>query len=226
MKTKQTIEREQQEMDKKQTVESEQPVEVIQGEKINTLDNKNGENASPGKGNILKRIWAYVLQNPTGTGTLLLGAIGVFALIFRVILPNTIQIELKLTSEDIGEMVQSKKSGKFSQVEKFLQKVEGNPKASLMNKAVVEAHRLKQVGKLDDSIEKWRSIANIAEGNDNDLAAGAWFAVGALYMQKDEKDEDVSVYTCDKSIFLPGYLDKPFLLTISDAGQYQSHDVL
>ena len=74
--------------------------------------------------------------------------------------------------------------------------------------------------------KKWRSIANIAEGNDDDLAAGAWFAVGVLHMQKDVKGEDISIYTFDKSIFLPGYLDKPFRLTMYYVGEDVNRDVI
>ena len=87
---------------------------------------------------------------------------------------------LSLNGEDIVKFIQAVKSEDSSQVEKFIQKVEGDPKASDWDRAVVEASRLKQAGKIEDAIEKWRSIAIVAEGVKNNLAAIAWFAVGSL----------------------------------------------
>ena len=61
-----------------------------------------------------------------------------------------------------------------------------NPTASLIYKAIAQAVFFQQQGKRDEAIEKWRSVAHIAEGIDNDLAARAWFSVGYLL----EKPED------------------------------------
>ena len=58
--------------------------------------------------------------------------------------------------------------------------VRENPEASLIDKAIANAVFLQQQGKRDDAIEKWRAIAHIAEGSDNDLAASAWFSIGYL----------------------------------------------
>ena len=55
-----------------------------------------------------------------------------------------------------------------------------NPRASLIDKAIAQAVFLQQQGKRDEAIEKWRSVAHITEGIDNDLATGAWFSVGYL----------------------------------------------
>ena len=52
-----------------------------------------------------------------------------------------------------------------------------NPEASLTDKAIADAVSLQQQGKRDDAIEKWRALAHIAEGSDNDLAARAWFSL-------------------------------------------------
>ena len=217
METKQMTESE-------QKVNSEQSKKVIPDAEINTPDNKNGEGASSGIGTILKRIWVYVLQNPGGTSGWAV-AIVMFLTFAYNIYNNKTQVDLK-TIEGIVKIVQDVQSEEREQFEESIQKIEQDPKASVMNKAVVEAYKLKQVGKIDESIEKWRSIANIAEGTDNDLAAGAWFAVGSLYTPEDEKDEDISVHTFDKSIFLPGYLDKPFRPTMSYVGQNVNRDVI
>ena len=55
-----------------------------------------------------------------------------------------------------------------------------NPEASLIDKAIARAVSLQQQGKRNDAIEKWRAVAHVAEGIDNDQAATAWFSVGYL----------------------------------------------
>ena len=58
-----------------------------------------------------------------------------------------------------------------------------------------------QVGRIDDSIEKWRCIAKVAEGVNDDLAAGVWYSVGYLLDQeKGELEESLVAY--DKVIQL------------------------
>ena len=66
--------------------------------------------------------------------------------------------------------------------------VRENPRASLIDKAIVDAVSLQQQGKRDDAIEKWRALAHIAEGSDNDLAARAWFSIGYLVLVGGSKD--------------------------------------
>ncbi|MCE2402763.1 hypothetical protein J4G08_18000, partial [Candidatus Poribacteria bacterium] len=121
---------------------------------------------------------------------MLLGGIGTFLLGIDAIRPDSSNLSLK--GEEIVKFIQAVKSDETAQVEESLQKVEENKKASILDKAVVEAYRLKQDGKIDDSIEKWRSIANIAEGNNNDLASGAWFSIGYLHSQEGERKEAIS----------------------------------
>ena len=60
MKTKQTAEPE-------QKVDPEPSKGVTPNEKIDIPDDKSEEDVSLDKGNILKRIWTYVVQNPVGT---------------------------------------------------------------------------------------------------------------------------------------------------------------
>lgn len=62
-----------------------------------------------------------------------------------------------------------------------------NPEASLINKAIGLANSLQQQGKISEAIEKWRAVANISEGHDNDLSATAWFSVGYLLMDDDQE---------------------------------------
>ena len=78
-----------------------------------------------------------------------------------------------------------------------------NPMASLIDKAIAQAVFLQQQGKIDEAIEKWRAVAHIAEGIDNDIAARAWFSVGYLL---DNPEDCISAY--DQAIRLePGLFE-------------------
>lgn len=54
------------------------------------------------------------------------------------------------------------------------------PADSPINLDVTDARALEREGKIQEAIEKWRSIASMAEGTDNDLAARAWLSVADL----------------------------------------------
>ena len=54
------------------------------------------------------------------------------------------------------------------------------PADSPINRDVTDARALEREGKIQEAIEKWRSIANMAEGTDNDLAVHAWLSVADL----------------------------------------------
>lgn len=69
--------------------------------------------------------------------------------------------------------------------------VRENPTASLIDKAIAQAVFFQQQGKRDEAIEKWRTIAHIAEGIDNDIAARAWFSVGYLL---ENPEDNISAY--------------------------------
>ena len=75
-----------------------------------------------------------------------------------------------------------------------------NPEASLTDKAIADAVSLQQQGKRADAIEKWRAIAHVVEGSDNDLSAQAWFYVGYLLYQ--DKDLGNSLGAYDRAIHL------------------------
>ena len=85
-----------------------------------------------------------------------------------------------LTSGDITKLVQPGTSEVSPEVREFLQTIQRDPGASVIDKAIVEAFRLQQEGKMDDAIKKWDSIVNISEGIDNDMAAAAFFARGTI----------------------------------------------
>ncbi|MXV75926.1 hypothetical protein F4Z99_16835, partial [Candidatus Poribacteria bacterium] len=175
METKQPTEREQQEMKTKQKVASEQSIDAP--------DNTIGENVSSDKRKILERIWTFCVQHPIGAATCV-GAVlvGIGTLLMGIAAIRSDSSNLSLKGEDIIKFIQAVRSEDSPQVKKFIQKIERNPKASDIDRAVAEAYRLEKIGKIDDAIEKWRSIANVTEGVNNGLAAGAWFAVGYLYL--------------------------------------------
>ena len=74
-----------------------------------------------------------------------------------------------------------------------------NPKASLIDKAIANALNLQQQGRNKEAIKKWRGLARVAEGSDNDLAAWAWLSVGYLALGEDPKG---SVLANDRAIRL------------------------
>ena len=78
--------------------------------------------------------------------------------------------------------------------------VDENPKASLMDKAIAQAVFLQQQGKRDEAIEKWRAVAHITEGIDNDQAARAWFSIGYLLVENKKWEDSISAY--DRAISL------------------------
>ena len=59
---------------------------------------------------------------------------------------------------------------------------------SPLDRAITEAFSLQRAGKREEAIEKWRSIANVAEGSAPDIAALAWLSIGSLLYEKEVKD--------------------------------------
>lgn len=74
------------------------------------------------------------------------------------------------------------------EAEEAVREVRQNPEASPLARAIADAYSLQRAGRIDEAIEKWRSIANVAEGSDNDLAARAWLSVGYLLYERGGED--------------------------------------
>lgn len=74
-----------------------------------------------------------------------------------------------------------------------------NTEFSVLNRAVINVYLLQQDGKIVAAIEKWRSIANIATGVDDELASQAWFSAGKLLF---ETDPEEALLAYDKAIRL------------------------
>ena len=99
--------------------------------------------------------------------------------------------EIKAKSHEAGFLVESISAQTVadnpSEANRAVEDVRENPEASLTHKAIARAVFLQQKGKSDEAIEKWRALAHIAEGSDNDLAAGSFFSVA--YLIQDENPE-------------------------------------
>ena len=106
------------------------------------------------------------------------------------------EIEAESLMEGLNAQIASDDPGKATQA---ILSVRQNPEASLTDKAISDAVSLQQQGKRDAAIEKWRAIAHVVEGSDNDLAARAWFSVGYLALDEDPKG---SVLANDRAIRL------------------------
>ena len=65
-----------------------------------------------------------------------------------------------------------------------------NPDSSLIEQAIAAALSFQQQSRIEEAIEKWRSIANITEGTDDERAAEAWFSVGYLTSPRNVEGED------------------------------------
>ena len=72
--------------------------------------------------------------------------------------------------------------------------VQQSPVASPIDRAVAAAISLQQQGEIGQAIEKWRSIANVAEGVDRQLQARAWFSVGYLHGEEDNWEAALDAY--------------------------------
>ena len=107
----------------------------------------------------------------------------------------------ELTSEDFkyfDEDLDDEDLDKVDAIEKIIKDVERDQGVPLEEKAIAAAYRLQGGDDFTGAIEKWKLIANIADGEDDDLAARAWFSVGFLHLQKHEWEEALSA--CKKAI--------------------------
>ena len=81
-----------------------------------------------------------------------------------------------------------RESDTAQEAEEAVREVRRNPEASPLARAIADAYLLQRAGRIEEAIEKWRSIANVAEGSDNDLAARAWLSVGYLLYERGGED--------------------------------------
>ena len=103
------------------------------------------------------------------------------------------------TSIDIGD------SEKIPEIKKTIKDVQLDPDPSFIDKVLTEIYTLQLNGKVEGAVEKWRSVANIAEGTDNNLASRAWLSIAYLLPEGDDR---LTAY--DKAMDLnPDYTRSP-----------------
>ena len=89
------------------------------------------------------------------------------------------------------------------QATKAIEGVASNPEASPVDRAIARAFTLQREGKNQEAIQRWRAIAVVSEGQNDDLAARAWFSSGYLH---GDIDPGEAVADYDKAIALqPDY---------------------
>ena len=178
-------------METKQTTEPEQTVNPEKF-KDNVPNDKSGRDTTTSK-----------RKNLGGIGALLIGIAAILTVIITTIfnIYDPDENKSEWTSDKIIELIRAVKSEESPQLKKSVQKVEKNHKASVVDKAIFEAYRLQLAGEIEDALEKWRSVANVVEGTNNDLAAGAWYAVGFLHMKEIIGERKFSVFSIDRVSF-------------------------
>ena len=108
----------------------------------------------------------------------------------------------KTTPEPTAE--EANKPENANKIEEYIKKVDRNPNASLTERAIADAYILQRSEKIAEAIEKWRSIANIAEGNDNGLASRALVSIGYLHLKEGTGEQ--ALLALDRAIDLrPDY---------------------
>ena len=80
--------------------------------------------------------------------------------------------------------------------------VQRDPTSSPIDRAIATAVLLQQQGKIEDAIEKWRSIANVAGEENRRLQAQAWFSVGYLHSEGEGADLEAEMDAYTRAISL------------------------
>lgn len=95
--------------------------------------------------------------------------------------------------------------------------------AAEIHQAIAAAVLLQQEGKIDEAIDKWRSIASIAEGLDKELGAQAWFSIGHLSGEKADHEAVIDANTRALRLnpnYAAAYYNRG--LAMHTLGQYQA----
>ena len=103
----------------------------------------------------------------------------------------------QMSSVDFGD------PEKTPEVEKVIRDVRSEPQSSFIDKVLTEIYALQRNGRVEDAVKKWRSIANIAEGTDSNLASRAWLSIAYLMPEGDDR---LAAY--DRAMDLNPYLTR------------------
>ena len=97
--------------------------------------------------------------------------------------------------DELKELNAEAASQKPDEAARTVASVQGDPVASPTARAIAAAVRLQQQRKIEEAIEKWRSIANVAGEEDRQLQARAWFSIGYLREEGDDLEAVIDAYT-------------------------------
>ena len=104
--------------------------------------------------------------------------------------------------ERLAELTAEGASQKPQEAARTVASVQQDPTASVIDRAHAEAVLLQQQGKIEEAIEKWRSIANIVGEEDRRLQARAWFSIGYLRSEGEKADLEGAIDAYTKAIEL------------------------
>ena len=86
--------------------------------------------------------------------------------------------------------------------------VREDPSSSPISQAVAAAVLFQWQGKIEEAIEKWRAVAVISEGSDQEPAVQAWFSVGYLSQKHKTNALETAIDAYDRAIRLkPDYAE-------------------
>ena len=125
-------------------------------------------------------------------------------------------------SEDIRKMTAEAVVNDPNRASEAAESVRENLLMSPIDRAIASAISLQQRERIEEAIEKWQSIANIAEGTDRELGARAWFSIGYLYGERSDFESAIIAY--DNAIQLDPDGSKAYSnrgVEKSNLGQYQ-----
>lgn len=78
------------------------------------------------------------------------------------------------------------------ELDKLYESILKNSKSSLIDIIFAEVYELRNEGRIEEAIEKWRSLANIAERTDKNLASLAFASIGYLYKKEGAVEDAIS----------------------------------
>ena len=104
--------------------------------------------------------------------------------------------------KQLAELTAEVASKKPDEAASTVARVQGDPAASLIDKAIASAVQLQRQEKIEEAIEQWRSIATVAGEEDRPLQARAWFSIGYLRSVGEGIDLEAAMDAYTKAIEL------------------------
>ena len=138
--------------------------------------------------------WRKVLDNLehiAGRWKNLIALIGTSATIIGIMVAILINLGYFSNPQYLTAELAAKNPKKAKEVAESLRK---DPQATDIDKTIVEAISLQRQRKFKEATEKWRRVAKIAEGINNNLAARARASIGYLLAEQKDHAEAIKAY--------------------------------